>query len=79
MNWLKKFVQGFALFNGEVMGKILYYGLLWLLFQGIYTKLTAPTTQQTIKAETVINQAENHKRAFLGVKLWRVGMGIYIE
>lgn len=72
IDWIVKFLSGFKLWNGAVIGKIIYYGILFVLFMAVYNRLTAPTSTQNIQAETVINQTPDAKDAFILLRLWRL-------
>jgi len=41
---IKKFFSGFNIFDGEKLGKIIFYGILIVLGLVIYNHLTRPTT-----------------------------------
>ncbi|MCK5014777.1 MAG: hypothetical protein KAS66_13270 [Candidatus Omnitrophica bacterium] len=79
ITWLLKFFSGFNILRGAVIGKILWLLAIFLIFQACWTKFTGPTTRQTITAEKVINLPDQKKSFFLGLKIWRLGLGVYVE
>jgi len=77
--WFLKFFSGFSFWTGQFWGKMIYFAIIFLVFMTVYTKLTAATTVQTITSENVTIEAESKRVFFLGVKLWRVRLGIAYE
>ena len=81
MAWLIKFLSGFFIFNGEKVGKILWIFILFIGFtlasKFFLPKVHRETEIQTV--ETYVEATDNRKVAFLGIKLWRVGFGVYYE
>lgn len=81
MGWLAKFLSGFAIFNGERIGKILWVLILFAGFTlaGKYLGPKAHPETQIQNVDTYVEAPKNTKIGFVGVKLWRVGIGIYYE
>ena len=77
--WFAKFFSGFTFWKGAFWGKIIYFGVVFFVFMGIYSKLTSPTTKQIIKSDTTIVEASKDKTAFIGIQLWRFWIGVSIE
>jgi len=79
--WVIKFLSGFSIFNGEKIGKILWVLILFLGFN-LAGKFLIPKIHRQTEIQTVENYVEaqeNKKIAFMGIKLWRVGFGMYYE
>lgn len=73
-----KFLSGFNIFNGEKLGKLVFYAIIFIIGIGIYHKTFIAKTQTTqIKTEKVIYYQEcPQKDRFIGMKVWRFGIGI---
>jgi len=72
---IKKFFGGFAFWQGEVFGKLLYYfiivSIVLAIAFGIYKKFVQPTHSNPQKAGTIINYITNNNcKALLG---WKCG------
>ena len=77
--WFAKLFSGFSFWTGQFWGKMIYFGVIFLVFMGIYSKLMTPTTRQTITSDTTIVEASRDKTAFIGIQLWRFHIGISFE
>ena len=77
--WFVKFFSGFSFWTGKFWGKIIYFAIIFLVFMTVYTKLTASTTTQTITGSNVTIEAEPRRVFFLGIKIWRVRLGVAYE
>lgn len=82
IDWIKRFFSGFALWQPPVIGKWLYYGVLFVIFMGVYSRIFPPRPQQTnnVSADRVTIEAPNKKdAAFFGVRIWRLSIGARVE
>jgi hypothetical protein len=81
--WLTKFISGFAFWRPPVIGKWLFYAIVFLVFMGAYNRIISPRPQQTrftAQNATVINEAPKHRDAFfLGIKIWLLKIGVLVE
>jgi hypothetical protein len=79
---IAKLLGGFNLFNGEKLGKMLYYLAIIAVCLGVFWKLfIAPTSvdQSSQQAGTITNitqQALTEDAVFIGIKLGGVKLGI---
>ena len=67
-----KFIQGFNLFDGEKLGKIVFFAILFLLFTVGYDKLTSKATNKTVVGQggtQIINTCPAIKPHF-GCTIW---------
>jgi hypothetical protein len=88
---LIKWVAGFAFWRGEKLGKLLFYAVLAVVAFGIYHKIFfQPRTYTNIKfvkpatvnysTPAVCTPAEKEQEAlFLGIKLWRLKLGVRVR
>ncbi len=83
--FIQKLLSGFKFWNNDaVIGKWIYYGILFVVFTFVSRFLfpARPVTSQPITAQTiekVINEApapENKKKFFLGGELWGWSLGV---
>ena len=79
-NILKLFA-GFNIFNGEKLGKLIFYAILIAIGIGVYHKTFIAPTQKTVisKPQTVIMNKCEKDFAFVGVQLWRIKLGMGIK
>ncbi len=86
--WIEKFVSGFAFWSGQVIGKWIYYAILFIVFSIGWHKVFPAKPPVVIhetrveRVENMVNQApaaENKKSFFLGLKVWRIGLGAFAE
>lgn len=74
-----KFFQGFNIFNGEKLGKLVFYAALIVIGIGIYHKVFVAKTNIT-KIETVekqiIMQDCPDKDKFIGMQIWKLKLGL---
>lgn len=77
--WIKKFLGGFNFSSSAVIGKWIFYAVIFMLFMTAYNRLNPPRVTQTITAEKVINQPENKKDFFFGIRIKRFGAGVFVE
>lgn len=77
----EKFFSGFALWRARAFGKFLYVAVIVALVIGAYHRLflVSPVSTRIEKVDTLIQPPENKKAVFLGIKFWRVGVGVYVE
>ena len=69
-----KFLGGFNIFNGEKLGKLLFYLILIAAALGVYSKIVQPT-QKTIVQEQKIEHYYNapcEQKALVEFRLWRI-------
>lgn len=78
---LIRFFAGFNIFNGEKLGKLIFYAILIAIGLGIYHKTFIAPTQKTniIRPQNVIIQQYKNKDLFLGIKIWKIKLGVGIE
>jgi len=87
IDFLKKWFSGFNIFDGAVIGKWLFYAVVYLVFTTAYHHFNPapPTQSQPITAQTIekiINEApqpENKKKFSLGVGLFGWFLGVSKE
>ena len=82
--WLDRFFSGFKIWSPEKIGKIIYISVICIAVIVVYGMVSGKrTTQvQTIQAQTAVVQApapENKKKAFLGIRLFGLGAGLFWE
>ena len=82
--FIKKWLSGFNVSSGAVIGKWLFYAVVFFVFTALNHRLNppVPVQQQTITAQKVINEAplpEHKKKFFLGVNLFGWGLGLFAE
>ena len=73
---IAKLLGGFNLFNGEKLGKMLYYLAIIAVCLGVFWKLfIAPTHSQNQQAETITNITEQKEDGFSLIKIKILGWG----
>ena len=82
--WIERLFSGFAFWRGAVIGKWIYYAIIFvaLTFLTRFFNPSKPANTQTITAQNAVIQAappENKKSFFLGIKLWHIGAGLFAE
>lgn len=63
---IKKFFSGFNIFDGEKLGKIVFYGILITVGLAVYHQITKPTSHTDIVAKpgstvTIIQEKQKKK------------------
>jgi len=86
-DFIKKFLSGFNVSSSAVIGKWLFYAIVFLVFTTAYNhfnpkqpSLSSPITAE--KIEKIINEApkpENKKQFFLGITIKGFGLGLFKE
>ena len=73
---LVKWFSGWNIFNGEKLGKMLYYLAIIAICLGVFWKLfVAPTHSQNQQAETITNITEQKEDGFSLIKIKILGWG----
>jgi hypothetical protein len=73
---IAKLLGGFNLFNGEKLGKMLYYLAIIAVCLGVFWKLfIAPTHNQNQQAESITNITEQKEDGFSLIKIKILGWG----
>ena len=82
---IAKFFGGFAFWQGDKLGKILYVFVIVLVCLGVFWKLfLAPTNidKSSQRARTITNITQEQERKddiFIGIKLWALKLGISVK
>ena len=82
MAWLIKFFSGFAIWKGEVIGKLLYYTIIVSICLGVFWAIFLKPQFKTIQnAQTIqnITTPEQKDFMFLGIKFWKLKLGVSVE
>lgn len=84
LEFIKKFLSGFNVSSSAVIGKWLFYAVVFFVFMSAYTRLNPPPPKQaqTITAQSVsiaAPQPENKKKFFVGLQFHGFGLGIFKE
>lgn len=86
---LTKLLGGFAFWQGPKIGKIIFYAVICIIALGVYHKIFFARSVVT-NQKTIIQRADNvsvktgsqdsgkEDNIFLGVKLWRLKLGLRI-
>lgn len=78
--WLCTFLKGFLPVDGKRIGKLLWVTAICLGVLITYNKFTAPTTKTQIRyAEKVTIEAPNGETFFLGIKIFKLKLGISMK
>jgi hypothetical protein len=79
-----KFLAGFNIFDGEKLGKLVFYAILICVAIGIYHKTfvmpTYKTVQQTHITQpgtvTIYQDGKKPDDHFIGAKVWKLKLGV---
>lgn len=76
-----KLIRGFNIFNGEALGKMIFYGIIAAIVAavslGLYHKITQTTESQTAEHITNVEVGKEESAAFfLGIKLGDLKLGV---
>jgi len=76
---LAKLFGGFAIWQGEKLGKLLYILAIILICLGVFWKLfLAPSHSQHQRAENITNITQERPDTFIGIAVGRLKFGFSI-
>lgn len=69
-----KFLGGFNIFNGEKLGKLLFYILIVIGCLALWNKLVAPTHKTVVQEQKITNYyaVPQECNALIRFKLWKI-------
>jgi len=76
---LLKLFGGFNIFNGVVLGKLLWNIAVTIVCLAVFWKIFLAPTNVTHQTGTITNVASCEDKAFVGIKFWFLKLGVSVK